>query len=144
MARPVLGETIVASERARIGGNITSGSIRVTDPNCEQIRFLIKFADIDILDPRLFSEWQAHERRDGQALYVVLGDRRGSAIGAVDNETTPSQLIIQNPFISQSPPRRRFYLSDIRLVYSLAGRPGGVDVDITAQQLGADDGVPED
>jgi hypothetical protein len=144
MARPVLSETLVASQRATIGGGLISGSIRVTDPNCEQIRFSFQFAEVDILDPRLYSEWQLQEKKEGQAAYGNVGIGRGSAIGAVDNETTPSLLTVSNPLVSTSPPRRRYQGADLRVIYSLSGRPGGVDLDITAALLGADDGISEE
>jgi hypothetical protein len=139
--RPVLSETVVASERSTIGGNLISGSIRVANPACEIIQFALQFAAADITDPRLHSEWQMQEKKEGQAVYANVGAARGSADGAADNETGPSLLTVANPFISQSPPRRRYQGADLRLVYSLAGRPDGVDVDITAQLLGADDGT---
>jgi hypothetical protein len=141
MARPVLSETVVASERSTIGGNLTSGSIRVSNLDCEMVQFALQFAAADITDPRLHAEWQLQEKKEGQATYGNVGAARGSADGAVDNETSPSILYVANPFISQSPPRRRYQGADLRLVYSLAGRPDGVDVDITAQLLGADDGT---
>ena len=140
MARPVLSETVIASERGTIGGGLLTGSLKVTDPNCEVIRFALQFAEADILDPRLFSSWMLQEQGAGQATFGNLKQHIGSAIGAVDNEVSPSILEVPNPFVSTSPPRRRFFNSELRLVYSLAGRPGGVDIDITAYQLGADDG----
>ena len=140
MARPVLSETIVANEVGVIGGGLLSGSLKVTDPNCEEIQFALQFAEADILSPALFASWTTQEKKEGAATWGNLNQHRGSAIGAIDNDTAPSLLPIANPFISTNPPERRFFNSELRLEYSLAGRPGGVDVVITARQLGADDG----
>ena len=57
MARPVLSETIVANEVGVIGGGLLSGSLKVTDPNCEEIQFALQFAEADILSPALFASW---------------------------------------------------------------------------------------
>lgn len=140
MARPVLSETIVANDVGVIGGGLLTGSLKVNDPNCEEIRFSLQFADEDILDPRLFASWMLQEKGSSAATFGNLKQHIGSAIGAIDNETSPSLLTIPNPFISTSPPKRRFFNSELRLEYQLSGRPGGVNVVITAQQLGADDG----
>lgn len=141
MARPVLSETIVANVVGVIGGGLLTGSIKVNHPDCEEILFSLQFADEDILDPRLFASWMLQEKASAAATFGNLKNYIGSAIGAVDNETSPSLLVVPNPFISTNPPKRKFFNSELRLEYQLAGRPGGVDVVITAQQLGADDGT---
>ena len=141
MARPVLSETIIADDVAVIGGDLKSGSIRISEPSCEVIQLELQFAVEDITSPALVAAWMLQERKEGAASYGDLKQYRSSAIGAVDNDPSPSLMTIPNPFISTSPPKRRFFNSDLRLVYELAGREGGVTVKITARQLGADDGL---
>lgn len=148
MARPVLGEAIfIASERGRIGSGILSGPILVNNPDAEKIQFALKFADADILNPKLYATWALQEKKSGSAVFQDwkaisdLRQYRGSAIGAVDNETSPSLLTVDNPLQTG---KRRFANSELRLEFSLSGRLGGVDVDISAYLLGADDGVPEE
>ena len=144
MARPVLGKTVVVNDVGVIGGDLLSGSLKITDPNCEVIRFSIQFDAADIQHPDLVASFMMQERKDGQANYGDLKQHSVLAVGAIDNETSPTLMNVPNPFISTTPQKRRFHMSEVRLKYNLAGRLGGVNVVVTASMLGADDGIPEE
>lgn len=143
MARPILGKTVIVNDVGVIGGDLISGSLKITSPDCEVIRFSIQFDPDDILHPDLVASFMLQERKDGQAAYGDLKQHNVLAIGAIDNETSPTLMDVGNPFISTTPPRRRFHNSEVRYKYNLAGRPGGVNAVVTALMLGADDGIPD-
>ena len=76
MARPILGKTVIVNDVGVIGGDLISGSLKITSPDCEVIRFSIQFDPDDILHPDLVASFMLQERKDGQAASAAFTDSR--------------------------------------------------------------------
>jgi hypothetical protein len=135
--RPVLSETTVFESPGILGGEIKSGAITVDNPACRMVRFIIDLGP-DILLPETLTSWSLLNKPEGKTAFAAVVSRRGSANGAPDNEQSPAYFDIQTPVGATGKPL--YWRGELMLLMTFAGKETGVQVQVTAQQLGEDDG----